>query len=220
MPARPRRRHASTQTTVAALAAVAVVAVLALPAGAGAVTTIKTRTSTTTIYGTPPAGLQSGSTSGPVSPSNVPRTGRIKVPQVGTGLRLPGGTRASTTKAAPPAAAAKPSTGPTAAGTTPAATAPAAKAPAAPAATSPLGATPQTTPARAAAHSSSSLSLGEILLAALAGLLVLACVAWLLARSLAFEPHWSLSARHAVSEASFRASSTWAEFTDWMRLGH
>jgi hypothetical protein len=49
---------------------------------------------------------------------------------------------------------------------------------------------------------------------------VLACLAWALARTLAFEPHWTLSLRHAVAEAGFRASATWAEFSDWARLGH
>jgi hypothetical protein len=36
----------------------------------------------------------------------------------------------------------------------------------------------------------------------------------------AFEPHWLLSARHSLAEAGFRASATWAEFTDWIKLGH
>jgi hypothetical protein len=29
-----------------------------------------------------------------------------------------------------------------------------------------------------------------------------------------------LSLRHAMAEAGFRASATWAEFSDWVRLGH
>jgi len=40
------------------------------------------------------------------------------------------------------------------------------------------------------------------------------------ARRRAFEPHWLLSLRHAMAEAGFRASATWAEFSDWVRLGH
>jgi hypothetical protein len=36
----------------------------------------------------------------------------------------------------------------------------------------------------------------------------------------AFEPHWLLSLRHAMAEAGFRLSATWAEFSDWVRLGH
>jgi hypothetical protein len=64
------------------------------------------------------------------------------------------------------------------------------------------------------------LSTGAIVIAVLAGLLALACAAWGLARRRAFEPHWSLSLRHAVAEAGARASETWAEFSDWIRLGH
>jgi hypothetical protein len=63
------------------------------------------------------------------------------------------------------------------------------------------------------------LSTGAIVIAVLAALLVLACIAWALARSSAFEPHWLLSLRHAIAEAGFRASATWSEFADWARLG-
>ncbi len=69
-------------------------------------------------------------------------------------------------------------------------------------------------------HSSHGLSTGAIVIAALAGLLALGCAAWALARRRAFEPRWSLTLRHELAEASFRASATWAEFTDWVRLGH
>jgi hypothetical protein len=77
--------------------------------------------------------------------------------------------------------------------------------------------------ARTLAHApskhSETLSPGAIALAAVAALLVLACLGWALARRRAFEPHWLLSLRHAMAEAGFRASATWAEFTDWARLG-
>jgi hypothetical protein len=56
-------------------------------------------------------------------------------------------------------------------------------------------------------------------IAALALLLLLGCIAWGLARRRAFEPHWLLSLRHAMAEAGFRASATWSEFADWARLG-
>jgi len=64
------------------------------------------------------------------------------------------------------------------------------------------------------------LSTGAIVIAALGALLALACAAWGLARRRAFEPHWWLSLRHAMAEAGFRTSATWAEFADWVRLGH
>jgi hypothetical protein len=67
---------------------------------------------------------------------------------------------------------------------------------------------------------SSTLSTGAIVAVIVAAVLVLACIAWALARRRAFEPHWLLSLRHAMAEAGFRASATWAEFTDWVRLGH
>jgi hypothetical protein len=73
---------------------------------------------------------------------------------------------------------------------------------------------------QARAHRGGGLSTAAIALAAFAGLLALACAAWGVARLLAYEPHWARSARHAVAEAGFRTSSTWAEFTDWIRLGH
>jgi hypothetical protein len=68
-------------------------------------------------------------------------------------------------------------------------------------------------------HASSRLSSTAILAAVLAALVALACLAWGVARILDFEPRWTLSLRHALAEAGFRASATWAEFGDWLRLG-
>jgi hypothetical protein len=72
-----------------------------------------------------------------------------------------------------------------------------------------------------AAHSAgaSTLSTPAIAVAALAALLAFACAAWGIARLYGFEPRWTLSLRHAMAEAGFRASATWAEFGDWVRLG-
>lgn len=64
------------------------------------------------------------------------------------------------------------------------------------------------------------ISGGALLAAVIAALIALACVGWAVFRLGAFEPHWLLSWRHSLGEASFRASATWAEFTDWIRLGH
>jgi hypothetical protein len=95
--------------------------------------------------------------------------------------------------------------------------------------TTPAGATPpatklgqsKPTPAttHASPHSSGGVSTAAIIIAVIAGLLALGCAAWAIARAQAFEPHWLLSARHAMSEAGVRASSTWSEFSDWVRLG-
>jgi hypothetical protein len=73
-----------------------------------------------------------------------------------------------------------------------------------------------------AAHSATHkrrLSTGWIIVAALGALLVLGCAAWGVARRRAYEPHWSLTFSHAMAEAGYRASATWAEFRDWARLG-
>jgi hypothetical protein len=67
---------------------------------------------------------------------------------------------------------------------------------------------------------SGTISTGAIVIAVLAAVLLLACIGWALARRRAFEPRWMLSLRHAMAEAGFRASATWAEFSDWVRLGH
>jgi hypothetical protein len=77
-------------------------------------------------------------------------------------------------------------------------------------------------PARTHARSkpSGKLSTAAIIVAIVAALLALGCAAWGLARRRAFEPHWLLSLRHAMAEAGFRMSATWAEFADWARLGH
>jgi hypothetical protein len=67
---------------------------------------------------------------------------------------------------------------------------------------------------------STHLSTGAIALAVLGALLVLGCLVWVLARWLALEPRWTVSLMHSLREASYRASATWAEFSDWARLGH
>jgi hypothetical protein len=68
----------------------------------------------------------------------------------------------------------------------------------------------------ASAH---GLSTAGVVLVVLAALIALGCLAWAAARMLALEPRWTLSLRHALAEAGFRASATWAELADWMRLG-
>jgi hypothetical protein len=178
---------------LAAMAGSGALAALALAGPATAVTTLKTRTSTLTIYGKPPPKLPGVATKTIVAPTtaggaaapattHVPTTGTIRVPPVGTAPAPAGG---------------------------------GAKAPAAP-----LGSTPTRAPATGAARRSGGLSTAAIVLAALAALLALASAAWGIARLLAYEPQWTVSARHMIAEAGFRVSSTWDEFSDWIRLGH
>ena len=49
--------------------------------------------------------------------------------------------------------------------------------------------------------------------------LIGALAVWLAGRMLALEPRWVTSGRHAFAEFGWRVSNTWAEFTDWLRLG-
>ena len=64
-----------------------------------------------------------------------------------------------------------------------------------------------------------SLSGGAIAIAVLAVVILLGLAAWGISRHRAFEPQWLLALRHSMAEAGTHASATWAEFTDWMRLG-
>jgi hypothetical protein len=56
-------------------------------------------------------------------------------------------------------------------------------------------------------------------LAILAGLLALGGLLFGLVRWRAWEPDWAQRMRHATGEAGWRAASTWAEFTDFVRFG-
>ncbi len=97
---------------------------------------------------------------------------------------------------------------------TPAAAAPSATAPAAPITTLPAH-----TPAAKTAASPTKLSTAAIVVAALAALLIVVCLAWGAARWWAYEPRWTVSLRHCLAEASWRLSTSWDEFSDWVRLG-
>lgn len=81
--------------------------------------------------------------------------------------------------------------------------------------------TSTTSPPKRSVHSTraNKLSTLAIALIVLAALLILACATWVAARLSFFEPRWARSARHALAEGGFRLSATWAEFTDWVRLG-
>jgi len=58
-----------------------------------------------------------------------------------------------------------------------------------------------------------------VALAVIAVLMMLAALLYALARWWAWEPDWLVRARHAGAEAGWRASGSWAEFMDWLRLG-
>jgi hypothetical protein len=58
-----------------------------------------------------------------------------------------------------------------------------------------------------------------IAMAVLAGLLAIGTLTFGVVRWRAWEPAWTERFRHAAGEAGWRASSTWAEFTDFVRFG-
>lgn len=85
----------------------------------------------------------------------------------------------------------------------------------------PVAATPQvtTTPGvqpPPTKRSTRPLVIGAI---ALGALLLLALLTWGWWRLRGWDPDWAARARHSWREAGYRVSSTWAEFTDWLRLG-
>ena len=71
----------------------------------------------------------------------------------------------------------------------------------------------------ASTHTHAASPAGAIAIAVVAALDPLGSPAWAISRRRAFEPQWLLALRHSMAEAGSHASATWAEFTDWMRLG-
>jgi hypothetical protein len=60
---------------------------------------------------------------------------------------------------------------------------------------------------------------GIVVVAAIGVLLVVGGLLYALAHWRAWDPAWARASRHAVGEAGARASATWAEFVDWVRIG-
>lgn len=108
-------------------------------------------------------------------------------------------------------------TAPAPAATVPTTTATTPVAPA-PAATTPAPA-PPVQPAAASSGGGSDRTVLLIALIALGALLLAALAVWGTARNRGWDPAWVARMRHAWGEAGFRTTSTWAEFTDWLRLG-
>lgn len=88
--------------------------------------------------------------------------------------------------------------------------------PAPPRASAPITAVRASSPAKAGA---STAPAPLIAIAVLAALLALGSAAFAFARWRAWDPEWAQSASHALSEAGYRMEATWAEFSDWLRLG-
>lgn len=93
---------------------------------------------------------------------------------------------------------------------------PAATTPTTPTAAVPTATAPQPAAATPREHDRTPLVIALIALGALVLALLLL---WALARVRGWDPPWVARVRHGWSEAGFRTTSTWSEFTDWLRLG-
>jgi Spy/CpxP family protein refolding chaperone len=83
-----------------------------------------------------------------------------------------------------------------------------------------------TTPAPAAAQPTAASTTRErdrtplvVALIALGALVLLALLVWGLALMRGWDPAWAARTRHGWGEAGYRTTSTWSEFTDWLRVG-
>ncbi len=140
------------------------------------------------------AGQDGGSAAGGAGTTTAPTTPTAPAPVT-----------TETAPAAPPPTA-------TTAPTTPAPSA------GAPATTAPAPATTSAQPAATTTQRRDRTPLW-IALIALGALALLALLAWGWARMRGWDSSWAARARHSWGEAGFRTASTWAEFTDWLRLG-
>ncbi len=179
-----------------------------------------------------PAGVQAaGSTPGKVLGIKIPASDKVHIATTTTpttsvpaSATLPTSTTpasATTSTSAPTGAAqpgtvAPPTTTPASAATQTAGTA----TPALPTTATPATGSTTVIVAHKQKPSAKGLSTGALALAILGALLVLGCIVWALGRWLALEPRWTISLTHSLREAAYRASETWAEFSDWARLGH
>ncbi len=141
------------------------------------------------------------------------RDGRAEEGSTGGAAVPPAGATPTTTAPPVTAPAPAPATTPAPTDTT---TAPAPAA-AAPSETTTAPAQPAAT--TAADDSERDLAPLWIALVAAGGLLLLALLTWGWARMRGWDPAWIARTRHAWGEAGFRTTSTWSEFTDWLRLG-
>ncbi|HKG40047.1 MAG TPA: hypothetical protein VKB25_13750 [Conexibacter sp.] len=96
-----------------------------------------------------------------------------------------------------------------------------------PAATTPTAPTTPTTSAPAPAASQPAAGAAQerdrtpilVALIAAGALVLLGLLLWGWARMRGWDPGWVARVRHGWGEAGFRTTSTWTEFTDWLRLG-
>jgi len=148
-----------------------------------------------------PVSQRSANTSAPGGPPSAPAAGAPAAPAAGA-------------NAAPAARGASGTVGAATATTTPA---PAPEVAAAAAASD--GSVASAAGRNASATTADDAPFPLVLLAVLTGLGLLLGLVWALGRFFALDPPWLAAGRHATAEAGWRASASWAEFTDWVRLG-
>jgi hypothetical protein len=87
--------------------------------------------------------------------------------------------------------------------------------------TTPTTTAPATTATQPAAGAAQERDRTPILVALIAAgaLVLLGLLLWGWARMRGWDPGWVARVRHGWGEAGFRTTSTWTEFTDWLRLG-
>jgi hypothetical protein len=95
---------------------------------------------------------------------------------------------------------------------------PAATTPTTPTTTAPAPAQTSTQPAASGTQERDRTPLVVALIAA-GALVLLTLLLWGWARMRGWDPGWIARVRHGWGEAGFRTTSTWSEFTDWLRLG-
>ncbi len=216
-----RSQHTTRVTLLWALGALVLAALAtAIPTAATAGATTKTHTDNVLGIPVPPSARVHGTTTTPASTTPATSTPAATTP-------------ATTTPASTTAGATTPATVTPTSGAQPGTVAPPTTTPATatPTTATPTTATPAHTPTTGSstvvgvavhktAQKSTRLSTGALALVIFGGLLLLGCLTWGLSRWLALEPRWTVSMMYSLREAGYRASATWAEFSDWVRLGH
>lgn len=200
--------------TVRGFALAMILTALMAPAGALAATATVPGTKIHIPASALPQGTSSTGTATEQSPTSTPTTtaGGAQPGTVAPGSSTP----ATTTTSSIPTTTTPGATTPQ--GATP--TGPTGPATLAPATTGP--GTPATLGiVRAKPHQKSKGLSGLALVLAIVGvLLILACLVWAIARWMGLQPRWSTAMMYSLREASYHASATWAEFSDWARIGH
>jgi cell division septation protein DedD len=91
--------------------------------------------------------------------------------------------------------------------------------PTTPTTTAPMPASTTTQPATSTGTQERDRTPLVVALVAAGALVLLALLLWGWARMRGWDPGWVARVRHGWGEAGFRTTSTWSEFTDWLRLG-